>query len=84
MVIGMKYHIIAFLLGFLLDLLLGDPYWMPHPVRLIGRLIAKAEKCLLDKNKEKNRKKEFWQGGLLVFLVLGITGVLTAFFLFLS
>lgn len=84
MVIGMKYHIIAFLLGFLLDLLLGDPYWMPHPVRLIGRLIAEAEKRLLDKNKEKNRKKEFWQGGFLVFLVLGITGVLTAFFLFLS
>ena len=40
----MEYHIIAFFLGFLLDLILGDPYWMPHPIRLIGSLIAKVEK----------------------------------------
>jgi len=30
--------------GFLLDLLLGDPAWLPHPVRWIGRLIACLEK----------------------------------------
>jgi adenosylcobinamide-phosphate synthase len=29
--------------GFILDLLLGDPSWLPHPVRLIGRLAAWAE-----------------------------------------
>jgi adenosylcobinamide-phosphate synthase len=29
--------------GFILDLLLGDPPWLPHPVRLIGRLAAWAE-----------------------------------------
>jgi adenosylcobinamide-phosphate synthase len=29
--------------GFLLDLLLGDPPWLPHPVRLIGRLVTWAE-----------------------------------------
>ncbi|HSF34322.1 MAG TPA: adenosylcobinamide-phosphate synthase CbiB [Candidatus Tectomicrobia bacterium] len=29
--------------GFLLDLLLGDPPWLPHPVRLIGRLAVWAE-----------------------------------------
>ena len=29
------YHMIAFIGGFLLDLLLGDPYTFPHPVRLI-------------------------------------------------
>jgi adenosylcobinamide-phosphate synthase len=29
--------------GFILDLLLGDPYWLPHPVRLIGRLTLWAE-----------------------------------------
>lgn len=36
----LKYHMTAFFLGFLLDLLLGDPYWLPHPIRLIGNLIA--------------------------------------------
>lgn len=42
----MRYHIIAFFSGFLLDLILGDPYCFPHPVRLIGSLITKTEKIL--------------------------------------
>ena len=33
----MKYHMIAFFAGFCLDMLFGDPYWLPHPIRLIGR-----------------------------------------------
>ena len=37
---------IAVLLGFLLDMLLGDPQWMYHPVRLTGKLIAGAETLL--------------------------------------
>lgn len=40
----MKYHIIAFLIGFILDLIIGDPYCLPHPIRLIGNLIASLEK----------------------------------------
>lgn len=43
----MEYHISAFFFGFLLDLLLGDPYWLPHPIRLIGSLISGLEKKLL-------------------------------------
>ena len=35
--------VLPLLLGFLLDALLGDPYSMPHPVRLIGKLIAALE-----------------------------------------
>ncbi len=31
--------------GFILDLLLGDPLWLPHPVRLIGRLALWVEPC---------------------------------------
>ena len=30
-------------IALLLDLVLGDPRWLPHPVRLIGRLIAALE-----------------------------------------
>ncbi len=33
----------ALWLACLLDLLLGDPRWLPHPVRLMGRLAAKVE-----------------------------------------
>ncbi|MDD2706804.1 MAG: adenosylcobinamide-phosphate synthase CbiB [Verrucomicrobiae bacterium] len=32
--------------AFVLDLLLGDPRWLPHPVRLIGRLAAGLENPL--------------------------------------
>ncbi len=39
-------HCIAFLAGFLLDLILGDPHRMPHPIRLIGRGIGFLEKNL--------------------------------------
>ncbi|MCF8039291.1 MAG: adenosylcobinamide-phosphate synthase CbiB [Desulfohalobiaceae bacterium] len=31
------------LLAFALDLILGDPLWLPHPVRLMGRMIEMAE-----------------------------------------
>ena len=31
------------LIAVLLDLLLGDPRWLPHPVRLIGRMAAALE-----------------------------------------
>lgn len=32
--------------GFLLDLLIGDPYALPHPIRLIGKAIEAGEKLL--------------------------------------
>jgi adenosylcobinamide-phosphate synthase len=34
---------LALAAGFVLDLLFGDPRWLPHPVRLIGRLATWAE-----------------------------------------
>ena len=43
------FHIIAFVLGFFLDLLIGDPHWIYHPVRLIGLLISLCEKIFLGK-----------------------------------
>lgn len=38
--------ILPLLLGYVLDLLFGDPYGLPHPVRFFGKLIAFAEKLL--------------------------------------
>ena len=40
----MKFHILALILGFLLDLAFGDPRFLYHPIRLIGNLIAWAER----------------------------------------
>lgn len=33
-------------IAYILDLLIGDPYWLPHPVSFIGNLIKKLEKIL--------------------------------------
>ena len=40
----MKYHILAFVIGFVLDLIIGDPHNLPHPIRLIGKLIDVLDK----------------------------------------
>jgi len=37
---------IDILLGYLADLIFGDPYWFPHPVRAIGVFINSFEKLL--------------------------------------
>lgn len=40
----MIYGIVALTAGFLLDLWLGDPGWLYHPVCAIGKLIGVLEK----------------------------------------
>ena len=66
----MKYHIIAFFLGFLLDLLLGDPYCFPHPIRLIGSLIAKLDKWLCKKDDPGNEKMKLSDKNKKVYNIL--------------
>lgn len=74
----MIYHMIAFLAGFLLDLLFGDPYWLPHPIRWIGNLITKVQKWLLGNIQERNEKREIKLGIRLVLLVSGSTVVVAS------
>lgn len=69
----MRNHFAALLLGFLLDLLLGDPHWAPHLVRAIGGLIAGLEKPLRAAF-PKTPGGERIAGAVLVVLVAGITG----------
>ena len=53
--------------GFALDLLLGDPAWMPHPVVFMGRYITKLEGFL-----RKICPNELLGGGILaITLPLG-------------
>ncbi len=40
-------------IGFIIDAILGDPYSLPHPVRLIGTLITKLE-CSMRKHFHSN------------------------------
>ena len=39
-------RLLAIILAYLLDLILGDPYYLPHPVRGMGKLIEYLEKKL--------------------------------------
>ncbi len=71
----MNYHMLAFLLGFILDLLFGDPYFLPHPIRLIGKLVSAAEKrlrkCIVNLCNGSDRKRAELLGGIgLVMFVL--------------
>lgn len=43
---------VPLIVGYLLDLVFGDPYHWPHPVKLFGHLINQGEKWL---NKGKNK-----------------------------
>lgn len=58
------------MLALVLDSLAGDPRWLPHPVRLIGRLAAGCEKVC-----RSAIRGEQAAGVVTVLLVLGITGL---------
>lgn len=66
------YTPLAILTGFILDLIIGDPYNLPHPIRLIGNLISGTEK-LLRKVLSKNPKNLLFGGFVLVLIVLTVT-----------
>lgn len=74
----MCYHIIAFIAGFVLDLLIGDPHFIPHPVRLIGSLISLLDKRLNSDVKYNSSENEanltkYKRGVLLAFTVIFAT-----------
>ena len=62
----------AILAGFIMDLLIGDPHWMYHPVRLIGKFITFLED-MLRKTFPKTKDGERKSGFVLVVLVCGIS-----------
>ncbi len=73
-------HLTALLIGFCLDLLLGDPHWAPHPVRAIGALISVLEKGLR-KLFPKSHGGELAGGVALVVLTLSVPTALTVLLL---
>lgn len=68
---------IPIILGFALDLLFGDPRGIPHPVKLMGRMISYLEGQLRDR--EQNERKA---GKILVIIMLAAWFVIPALILF--
>ena len=65
----MKLRALALALGFLIDVLLGDPHSLPHPVVAIGKLIAALEKALR-RLFPATPAGERWAGGVLWLLTV--------------
>ena len=61
----------ALIIGYILDLTFGDPQGLPHPVRLIGRMISNLEKYL--RNKCKNVSDERKAGVMLWIIVVMVS-----------
>ncbi|MEZ3434933.1 MAG: adenosylcobinamide-phosphate synthase CbiB [Lachnospiraceae bacterium] len=69
--------------GFLLDLMLGDPGFLYHPVRLIGHLITWTEKIIRGCF-PKTKAGERAGGGVLVLFVIAVSMAVPGALLFLS
>lgn len=63
-------------LAVLIDWIIGDPYWFPHPVIYIGKLISELEKKGRNICKSDKELKAF--GGLIV-LVVGLISFIVPF-----
>lgn len=63
--------ILPLLIGWLLDLLLGDPQWLPHPVVWFGKAIAACEHKL---NRGHHRKAK---GAVVAILLIAFVFALT-------
>jgi len=74
-------HSLFLILAVALDAVLGDPAWMPHPIRLIGKAIDYGETWL--RQTTAPPMSEFRRGAVLVVLVVGGAYVLTRLLLFL-
>ncbi|QZY57371.1 adenosylcobinamide-phosphate synthase CbiB [Crassaminicella profunda] len=62
-------------IGYIADLIWGDPYWIPHPIRFIGSGIKNTEKALRRQDDNPERQKAL--GVLLTFIIVGSAYLIT-------
>jgi adenosylcobinamide-phosphate synthase len=67
-------------LAFLIDLIIGDPRFLPHPIVFIGKLITFLEYYL--RKSYKSHYVDILMGGILVILVVGITYLCSWIFIY--
>ena len=66
-----KFHGAALLAGCVIDWIIGDPLWLPHPVRLMGTMIAGTESRLRKWTEGTGRKGQSRAGVILaVFMCI--------------
>lgn len=62
----------------LIDLLLGDPRWFPHPVRLIGAMVKAIESIIRRINNGSQKLYALISGLVLVLIVVMVTFFVTS------
>jgi adenosylcobinamide-phosphate synthase len=77
------WSVYALFIGFIIDLIVGDPHSIPHPVIFIGKLISAIEK-VVRKIFPKTVRGENVAGGVLWLLVVVISTAVPALLLWLS
>ena len=70
----MELTLYALAAGFVIDLLVGDPHSLPHPVVAIGKLISLSEKTLRWLF-PATPQGERWAGGVLWLVVTCTAGL---------
>ena len=78
----MEWSLAALVIGFCIDLIVGDPHGFPHPVILIGKLIDGLERGLR-KVLPKTASGEKFAGAILWILVVLTSSLLPALILWL-
>ena len=68
-------NLLSIYTGYILDLIIGDPYSFPHPVKFIGKLINFVEKQIRKITKSDKGLKI--AGFVLWFIVVGVTFSIT-------
>ncbi|AOT72379.1 adenosylcobinamide-phosphate synthase CbiB [Geosporobacter ferrireducens] len=69
---------IKIFIGYICDLVFGDPYWLPHPIRFIGNGISSTERKLRKFFKGATQEKI---GGILLFVAVVSSSYLLTFLL---
>jgi len=64
---------ISLIVGYILDLIIGDPHGFFHPIKLIGNMISSIEKKL--RTRCKNKDEERRAGAILWIVVVGASFV---------
>lgn len=72
---------ITIISAYIIDLILGDPNWLPHPVKGIGKLISGFDKLLRG---NKNPLLEKLKGIFFVIIIISIPTTITYFLLYLT
>lgn len=77
-----KTYPLVLMASFILDAIIGDPSWMPHPVRLMGRIISQCDQKF--NNGSHNNAVQILKGSVFAGLLTFVTAIISMTLLLIS